>query len=151
MENDGKGHFKNVGAALGPYFSIKRSGRGLATLDYDNDGDRDIIISHVDLQATCSLLRNDGGNQNNWLGMLLVGKNGPAAAIGAKVTLVAGGKKQVFVNQWSTSYLSNNDPRILAGLGKQKTVESIEINWSDGTRQVLKNIPSNKYITIKQK
>ena len=120
LENDGKGHFKNTGAEHGSYFSTKRSGRGLVTWDYDNDGDRDMIISHVDLQATATLLRNDGGNNNHWIGMTLLGKNGPATAIGAKVTVVAGGKKQVHINQWTTGYLSNNDPRLLIGLGKQK-------------------------------
>ncbi len=39
----------------GAYFSTKRSGRGLAVWDFDNDGDMDIIVSHVDLQATAAL------------------------------------------------------------------------------------------------
>ena len=47
-------------------------------VDYDNDGDLDIIISHVDKEATAALLRNDGGNSNNWLGLTLKGKNGPS-------------------------------------------------------------------------
>ena len=55
LENDGKGHFKNVGQERGTYFSTKRSGRGLAVWDFDNDGDLDIIISHVDKQATAAL------------------------------------------------------------------------------------------------
>jgi hypothetical protein len=151
LENDGKGHFKNSGEAIGPYFSTKRSGRGLATWDYDNDGDRDVIISHVDLQATASLLRNDGGNSNHWFGLLLTGKKGPASAVGARVTITAGGKKQVHINQWSTSYLSNNDPRLLIGLGQQKTVEQLEIEWSDGTKDIYYNLAADKYITIKQK
>ncbi len=120
LENDGKGHFKDNGRNYGRYFSTKRSGRGLAVWDFDNDGDLDIIVSHVDLQATPALLRNDGGNKNHWLGVTLKGKNGPASAIGAKVTVTAGGKKQVLVNQWATSYLSNNDPRLHIGLGRQK-------------------------------
>ena len=52
LENDGKGHFRDAGKDHGAYFSTKRSGRGLAVWDFDNDGDLDIIISHVDLQAT---------------------------------------------------------------------------------------------------
>jgi hypothetical protein len=123
----------------------------LATWDYDNDGDRDVIISHVDLQATASLLRNDGGNSNHWFGLLLTGKKGPASAVGARVTITAGGKKQVHINQWSTSYLSNNDPRLLIGLGQQKTVEQLEIEWSDGTKDIYYNLAADKYITIKQK
>jgi enediyne biosynthesis protein E4 len=148
LENDGEGHFKNTGPEHGSYFSTKRSGRGLAVWDYDNDGDLDIIISHVDKEATAALLRNDGGNANNWLGLTLLGSNGPSDAIGAKVVVAAGGKKQVLVNQWATSYLSNNDPRLHIGLGNQKKIDTLEISWSDGKKEVFKNIACNRYITI---
>ncbi|PKP39283.1 MAG: CRTAC1 family protein [Bacteroidetes bacterium HGW-Bacteroidetes-15] len=150
MENDGKGKFKNAGKDHGAYFSTKRSGRGLAVGDFNNDGFLDIIISHVDKQGTTALLKNEGGNGNHWLGLTLKGMNGPASAIGAKVTVTAGGKKQVFVNQWATSYLSNNDQRIHIGLGSQKQIDQLEINWSDGKKEVYKNIASNRYLTILQ-
>jgi hypothetical protein len=150
LENDGKGHFKNVGMEHSAYFSTKRSSRGLAVWDFDNDGDLDIIISHVDKQGTSALLRNDGGNSNHWLGLTLKGKSGPASAIGAKVTVTAGDKKQVLVNQWTTGYLSNNDPRLHIGLGQQKQVDLIEINWSDGKKEIYKNIACDCYLTILQ-
>jgi len=150
LENNGKGHFKNVGQEKGSYFAAKRSGRGAAVWDYDNDGDLDIIVNHVDLLATAALLRNDGGNTNHWLGLMLIGKNGPASVVGAKVTVQSGTKKQVLVNQWATGYLSNNDPRIHIGLGQQKLAEQITILWSDGTSEVYRNIPADRYITIQQ-
>lgn len=150
LENDGKGHFRDAGKNYSPYFATKRSGRGLAVWDYDNDGDMDIIVSHVDLKATAALLRNDGGNSNHWLGISLKGKNGQAAAIAAKVVAVTGGKKQVLVNQWATSYLSNNDPRVHIGLGNAKSVDLLEIYWSDGQKEVYRNVPADRYITIKQ-
>jgi hypothetical protein len=150
MENDGKGHFRNVGNEKGAYFKEKRSGRGLAVWDYDNDGDMDVVISHVDKKATAALLRNDGGNKNNWLGLTLLGENGPGPAIAAKVTITAGGRKQVFVNQWATSYLSNNDPRLHMGLGKNTKIDVMEIRWSDGKTETYRDIPANRYLTIKQ-
>ena len=148
LENDGNGHFKDVGKDHGSYFSTKRSGRGLAVWDFDNDGDLDIIVSHVDLQATAALLRNDGGNKNHWLGLPLKGVKGLASAIGAKITVTAEGKKQVFVNQWSTGYLSNNDHRIHIGLGQQKLISKLEVTWPDGKKEVYKNIDSDRYLTI---
>jgi hypothetical protein len=150
LENDGKGHFKNVGKEHGAYFSIKRSGRALAVWDFDNDGDLDIIISHLDKDGTPALLRNDGGNKNNWLGLTLKGKDGPSAAISAKVTVTAGSKKMVFVNQFATSYLANNDPRLHIGLGQEKMIDNIEIIWSDGTKEVYNKINANRYLTIKE-
>ena len=148
LENDGKGHFKSVGPEHGSYFSTKRSGRGLAVWDFDNDGDMDIIISHLDKIGSATLLRNDGGNQNHWLGLTLKAKEGEAPTIAAKVTVTAAGKKQVLVNQWTTGYLSNSDSRLHIGLGNQKQIDTLEINWSDGKKEVYKNIFANRYITI---
>jgi hypothetical protein len=148
LENDGKGHFKDTGKEYGDYFRIKRSGRGLAVWDFDNDGDMDIIVSHVDLNATAALLRNDGGNSNHWLGLTLKGSKGPASAIAAKVVATAGGKKQVLVNQWTTSYLSNNDPRLHIGLGSAKSIDTLEIFWTGGKKEVFNNVAADRYITI---
>jgi enediyne biosynthesis protein E4 len=148
LKNDGEGHFRNVGPEISDYFKVKRSGRGMAVWDYDNDGDLDIIISHVDLQATAALLRNDGGNSNNWLGLTLKGKHGPLEAIAARVTLTSGGKVQVRVNQWATSYLTNNDPRIHFGLGKNKVIERLEVVWNDGQKEVYRNVRINHYATL---
>lgn len=149
LENDGKGNFKDVGKELGAYFNTKRSGRGLAIVDYNNDGNLDVMISHVDLIATPALLKNNG-NDNHWVGLRLKGENGPAAAIAAKVIVTAGGKERVFVNQWSTSYLSNNDPRMHIGLGQQKTIDQIQVNWTDGKKEVFKNIAPDRYHVIEQ-
>lgn len=148
FENDGKGHFKNVGMDHGSYFKEKRSGRSVAVWDYDNDGDLDLIISHVDLKAVPSLLRNDGGNKNNWLGITLKGKNGWSSASAAKVIVTAGGKKQVLINQFATGYLTNSEPRLHAGLGQAKIIDQVEIYWSDGQKEAFHNIKPNQYITI---
>jgi hypothetical protein len=148
LDNNGEGHFQDVGKEKCAYFSEKRSGRCLAVWDYDNDGDMDIIISHIDLKASATLLRNDGGNSNNWLSLLLRGKNGPASAISAKITVEYGGKKQVLINQMATSYLSCHDPRLHIGLGQSRKVDRLEIIWSDGNKEVYKDINSNNHITI---
>ncbi len=150
LENDGKGNFKDVGKEYSAYFSTKRSGRGLAVWDYDNDGDLDVIISHVDLQAAPALLRNDSSTKNNWLGITLKGEKGIASAIGAKITVTTNSKKQVHVNQWTSGYLSNNDPRIHIGLGQEKLINKLEIKWSDGRVEMFTNIKPNQYLIIQQ-
>jgi len=150
LENDGKGHFQNVGPNRSVYFQGKRSGRGAAIWDYDNDGDLDIIVSHIDLQGTATLLRNDGGNKNHWIKLTLIGSNGPASAIGAKVTIEAGNHKQVAINQWATSYLSFNDPRIHLGLGKYDHVDQIKIQWNDGLTEIFKDLEVDRHYSIVQ-
>jgi hypothetical protein len=150
LENDGHGNFRDIGPELHPYFKDKRSGRAAAVWDYDNDGDLDLIVSHIDLKATPVLLQNDTGDKNNWLGLFLKGNKGPASAIGAKITLYTPERKQVKINQWATSYLSYNDPRVVFGLGEAPTIRKIEIIWPDGVQEEYTGININQYITITQ-
>jgi len=149
LENDGKGNYNNAGKEHGSYFLTKRSGRSLAVWDFNNDGFLDIIISHLDKGGSPVLLRNEG-NGNHWLGITLKGTDGQASAIGAKVTLATGGKEKVMVNQWATSYLANNDPRMHFGLGQQKNIDHLEVRWPDGKKEVYNNIESDRYITIQK-
>jgi len=149
LENNGRGYFKNVGPEVSPYFKEKRSGRGAAVLDYDNDGDMDIMVSHIDLKATPVLLNNEG-NGNYWLGISLVGKYGPASALGALVTIKTAGKIQVLINQPANTYLSYNDPRIHIGLGKYNQIDQLEITWPQGEKEIYKDIEVNQYLEIVQ-
>jgi len=153
MENDGSGYFTNVGPELSPYFGQERSGRGAAVWDYDNDGDMDIIVSHIDLKRNPVLLRNDGGNSNHWLGITLHDNNSPAAVISARVTLYAGDLKLTRVNQPATSYLSSNDPRIHFGLGDLSIIDKIEVRWSDGEIETFSfsGIEIDRYLTISRR
>lgn len=150
LQNDGTGRFSDVGPDVGDYFRTKRSGRAAAVWDYDDDGDLDIIVSHVDLIATPVLLRNDGGNHNHWLGLTLVGGGGPASAIGAKVTVRTPTRTQVGINQWATSYLSYNDPRMHFGLGTDSVVLRLEVQWPDGSLDTLEDVSADDYLTIVQ-
>jgi len=150
MENNGKGFFTDVGRMVSPYFKEKRSGRAAVTWDYDNDGDLDLVVSHVDLKARAVLLRNNCNNGNHWLGLTLKGRDGPAAAIGATVVVHRDNGKAVFVNQWATTYLSNSDPRLHIGLGKDPVIDRLEIIWSDGSREVYPGPPTDRYLTFQQ-
>jgi len=150
LENDGRGNFKDAGKSLSEYFYKKRSARAAAAVDYDNDGDLDIVVSHIDLQASASLLKNNNRTGNHWLGIGLVGKNGPWSAVGAEVIIYAGDKKIVRVNQPANSYLSYHDPRIHVGLGKAERIDQLEIRWMDGTRDRIRQVNPDRYITIVQ-
>jgi hypothetical protein len=147
LENEGKGNFSNVGPKVSPYFSEKRSGRAAAVVDYDNNGTMDIIVSHIDLKATPSLLKNEG-NKNHWLGITLQGAFGPASAVSALVTVRTAEKTQVLVNQPANAYLSWNDPRMHVGLGKSDKIDELIIAWPMGKKEVYKNIKADQYITI---
>ncbi len=65
FENTGR-TFKDVSANSGTVFSKMFSGRGMALGDFDNDGDADVLTSNNGEPPL--LLRNQGGNRNNWVG-----------------------------------------------------------------------------------
>ncbi len=148
FENTGGGKFKDVSAERGEYFSREFVGRGACLGDYDNDGDFDIYI--VNLNNEGKFLRNNKGNENNWLQLKLVGQTSNRDGIGARVRVTSGGKIQTSQKRSTTGYLSQNDPRMHFGLGKSNQADKIEIRWPSGKSQVLQHIPANQVITIKE-
>ena len=148
FENVENGKFKDVSIDRGQYFREEYVGRGACLGDYDNDGDIDIYI--VNLDSHGMFLRNNKGNQNNWLTLNLVGQTSNKDGIGSRIKLIVGGKVQTAQKKSTTGYLSQNDSRIHFGLMKNDTVEKIEIKWPSGKLQVLENIKANQILTVKE-
>ena len=146
FENLGDGKFKDASLELGKYFEKEMVGRGTCVGDYDNDGDMDVLI--VNLNNHCVFLRNNKGNQNNWIALDLVGTTSNRDAIGARVKIISGGKSQTAQKKSTSGYLSQSDSRIHFGLLKNEIVEKIEIVWPSGKRQVLENIKPNQILTV---
>jgi hypothetical protein len=148
FEYTGDGKFKDVSLDMGKYFHEEYVGRGACLGDYDNDGDIDIFI--VNLNERGMFLRNNKGNQNNWLILNLTGTTSNRDAIGARVKVTSGGLTQTTQKKSTTGYLSQNDPRLHFGLAKNEIVEKIEIKWPSGKVQVLENIKANQILDIKE-
>jgi enediyne biosynthesis protein E4 len=146
--NLGKGEFDKVSDSLGPDFIHPIVGRGLATADYDNDGDIDIVTNNRG--DFPSLLRNDGGNANHWLTVQLIGTKSNRDGIGASLKLTATGFVQVEQAKGGMSYMSASDPRIHFGLGKRMKIESLEITWPSGQVDRLTNVPVDQIIAFKE-
>lgn len=146
FQNTGDGKFQDVSVESGAYFKEELVGRGAAFGDYDNDGDIDVYI--VNLHDYGVLLRNDHGNDKNWIKLHLVGTKSNRDAIGARVKITAGGKQQIAQKKSATGYLSQSDPRIHFGLGEETKVEKVEVIWPSGTTQILDNLDAGKIITI---
>jgi hypothetical protein len=146
FENDGKGKFSDISLKLGKYFSQEYVGRGSCTGDIDNDGDLDLFVTN--LNDRCILLRNNKGNQLNWIELNLKGTASNHDAIGARVRLTSGGRLQIAQKRSTTGYLSQGDPRLHFGIGKNDNIEHIEIFWPSGTKQVLENVKANQILTV---
>ncbi|MGA2630888.1 MAG: CRTAC1 family protein [Terriglobia bacterium] len=125
--NLGNGKFKDVSAQLGPGISEKFASRGCAFGDYDNDGDVDVLI--LNMNDPFSLLRNDGGNKNNWIKIKLLGTKCNRTAIGARVRIVTGSHAQIDEVHAGTSVMSQSDLRLHFGVGQATKIDSIEVRW----------------------
>jgi hypothetical protein len=146
--NDGQGKFVDLAAQAGPYFKEKYVGRGATCGDYDNDGDLDLLV--INLNDSPRLLRNDNGNQNNWLKIDARLPGGRTTAVGARITVHTAGIVQILDVIPATGYLSQIDPRAHFGLGSAGVAERVEIRWPDGDRTELKNVTANQILTVIQ-
>lgn len=139
-------HFKNVSQNSGAIFTKDFSGRGMATGDFDNDGDLDVVVSNNGEAPL--LLRNDGGNRNNWLGLQLVATKSNPGAVGSLITWQAGTLKQSRLKTGGGSYLSSHDPREILGIGTAPKLDLVEIRWPSGKVDRLTNLPLNTYVKV---
>jgi len=145
LRNDGAGRFTDVTADAGPGFKPAKSNRGLATGDFDDDGDPDLLITALDDRP--NLLRNDTAG-GAWLSVLLDPAPIAGPAIGAKVTVRTGTRTQWRDLASSDSFLSSHDPRLHFGLGAATTADRLEIRWPDGNRQAYEGIPVNLRLVV---
>ncbi len=148
FHNNGNGTFSEVAAQNGEALMVPRVSRGAAFGDIDNDGDIDVVINNLDGKPT--ILRNDGGNRNNWITIKTVGKGLNRDALGAKVKVVAGDLVQWDEVRSGGSYLSASDLRLHYGLGKRTKVDLIEVHWPDRGVETLRDIPVNYFLLVEE-
>jgi hypothetical protein len=77
-----------------------------------------------------------------------VGTKSNTAAIGARVTVTAGGVSQFMQVRSGSSYLSQNDLRLHFGLGENAVMDKVEVSWPSGAKQVLRNVEAGFIYTI---
>jgi enediyne biosynthesis protein E4 len=109
----------------------------------------DVLI--LNMNEPPSLLRNNGGNKQNWIKIKLLGSQCNRTAIGARVRVVTGKHAQMDEVHSGSSVMSQGDLRLHFGLGKAEQVDVIEVKWPT-TQKVERftQIKANQIVTIRE-
>jgi hypothetical protein len=148
FHNDHNGKFVDVSKSAGDGFRTPYVGRGVAFVDFDNDGFVDVVVANNGDPPL--LLHNSGGNGSHFVNFKLVGTKSNRDAMGARIRVVAGGLSQIREIAGGGSYLSQSDLRANFGLGKATRAETVEIRWPSGLQQVFHNVDGDKFYLIQE-
>ena len=145
--NLGGRRFREVSREIGGPLVEPKSSRGTAFGDFDNDGDIDVLVVNMDAPPT--LLRNDTAG-GRWVTIRLEGTAGNRDAIGARVTLEAGGAKQTAEVRSGGSYMSHNDMRAHFGVGAARQVDRLTIRWPNGRTETAAGLATNQFYLARE-
>jgi len=145
--NLGNGKFADLTASAGEPFRVLRPGRGLATGDLDGDGRPEIVI--VNMNEPPTVLKNESP-RGAWIRLALEGTRSNRSAIGALVTVEAGGRNQMAEVAGGGSYYSQNEFALYFGLGQATRADEVTIRWPNGKLQVIKNVAANRTIHVRE-
>lgn len=120
---------------------------GAAYTDLDNDGDLDIVINNINDPAMVYENRLVEKQKSNFLEIKFKGPTQNINGIGAKVVIHQNGGMQCFVNNPYRGYISSVSTVMHFGLGDKK-VDSLEVYWPNGTRQLLKSPVVNTVLNV---
>lgn len=151
FRNRGHGRFEDMSSKVGAALREPVVARGAAYLDYDKDGDLDLLITPSNGPAR--LLRNDNANQNDMLRVKTIGVKSNRDGIGTKITVrMPNGTRLFQMVKSGSSYLSQSELPLTFGLGKpsEGKVVSVEIVWPSGKRESFAGVKPNQAITLQE-
>ncbi len=151
FRNKGNLTFEDVSHKAGTSFSVPAAHRGAAFGDLNNDGKIDAVVTVLNGPPEIWMNRSgaqDGSKQNHWIILKLVGVQSSRDGLGTKVKVTTSAGSQYNQATTAGSYNSSNDKRVHFGLGAAAVIDSIELSWPSGIKQVLKNIKADQILSV---
>lgn len=148
QRNNGNGTFECITDRCGDGLAPKRSSRGAAFDDLDNDGDIDIVVLNSRCEPT--IIRNDSPTKHHWLQLQLEGTRCNRDGVGSKVVVTAGPLVQTDEVHSGRGYQSHFGTRLHFGLGRQARVDHIDVRWLGGDWERFENIELDCLVTLRE-
>jgi enediyne biosynthesis protein E4 len=146
---DGKIHFRDVTHETGLDKIVLRNPRSVIAFDPEGDGSPDLLITQNGLPPV--LLKNVGGNENDWLELALSGDPDNRTGIGTRVEILSGVSKQFLEVPAASGYLGQSPAEIFTGLGAEEdAADVLRLRWPTGARQSETQIPGNQRAVIEE-
>ena len=146
FRNRGNFTFDDVSQEAGPSFSVPAPHRGAAFGDLNNDGKIDIVVTV--LNGPPEIMLNRTNNQNHWIILKLIGVKSNRDGLGTKVKITTALGSQYNQATTTVGYNSSSDKRVHFGLGSATRIDSIELVWPSGIKQVLKDVKADQVLTV---
>jgi len=145
FRNTGDLEFHNVSSTWGlNHLGISH---GAALVDFDRDGDLDLVVNNYDEPA--SVYRNRGTGRHGIL-VALRGRKSNQFGVGAKVTIESDAGLQMRILTLARGYLSADEPILHFGLGKLDRIRTLRVDWPSGIRQTFSDLPVDQLYTIRE-
>ena len=145
--NLGNGTFADTTAGAGDAFRAERPARGLATGDLDGDGRPEIVIVNMNDKPT--VLKNEG-TRGNWIRIELEAVKSNRSAMGARVTVQTGDRRQMAEVSGGSSYYSQHETALYFGLGASTRVDALAIRWPDGKINTYRDVAVNRTVRYRE-
>ncbi len=146
LRNLGDGTFDEVSDRCGDGLRPRRSSRGAAFDDLDNDGRVDGVVLNARGQPT--VIRNESPGKHHWIQLQLRGTRSNRDAVGARVTVIAGGRRWIDEVHSGRGYQSHWGSRLHFGLGEANQVDRIEVRWPGGPTESFGPAPADGQLLL---
>ena len=147
-------YYRNVGGRfaewpadrLGPFFTRKYLGRGLALIDYNRDGREDFVVSHIGAKA--ALVENRSANPGHFLAVDLVATRSARDGFATRVTVEAGRFRRVRQLVAGSGYQASNERQLVFGLGKHERIDRLTVRWPSGKEEVYEGLAVDRRVKL---